>query len=229
MVLPDGVLAYRFLHSANLKEDETKLCRATITEFKYKDMKQKVLSLCGDRVTKLDSSVPIKDEPVFYGNTERNDFYKSNRNFNNNNSRGRSRGAYGNRRGAWGGEKKFNKGREFLTPQKRTNLVGADGKPSHCAVCQSIYHWASQCPEIHQNQKGNDQSTHFTQNVRVSDENNWVEDNNISLYEKNGQMKQLVGETIGCAVVDRVAQKQLRERNGWNATWSCLMNMIQGR
>ena len=53
MTLPDGVLAYRFLHSANLKEDEMKLCRATITDFTYNDMKQKVLSLHGDRVNIL--------------------------------------------------------------------------------------------------------------------------------------------------------------------------------
>ena len=46
MTLPEGVLAYRFLHSANLSTDEMNLCRATINEFKYSDMKNKVLSTC---------------------------------------------------------------------------------------------------------------------------------------------------------------------------------------
>ena len=50
MLLPEGVLAYRFLHTANLRDDEVKLCRATISEFKYKDMKAKILSLFGDKV-----------------------------------------------------------------------------------------------------------------------------------------------------------------------------------
>ena len=50
MELPDGVLAYRLLHSANLKEDEIKLCRATITAFTYEEMKRKVLSLFCDKV-----------------------------------------------------------------------------------------------------------------------------------------------------------------------------------
>jgi hypothetical protein len=68
MTLPDGVLAYRFLHSANLKDEEMKLCRATIAEFKYKDMQQKVCSLYGDQVDKAVPVQPnVKEEPVFYG------------------------------------------------------------------------------------------------------------------------------------------------------------------
>ena len=67
MVLPDGVLAYRFLHSANLKEDEVKLCRATISDFTYDEMKRKVLSLFGDKVQTNESQMSIKSEPVFYG------------------------------------------------------------------------------------------------------------------------------------------------------------------
>ena len=47
MVLPDSVLAYRFLHSASLKEDEVKLCRITIFD---DEMRYKVLSLFGDKV-----------------------------------------------------------------------------------------------------------------------------------------------------------------------------------
>ena len=65
MVLPDGVLAYRFLHSANLKEDEVKLCRATISDFTYDEMKRKVLSLFGDKVQTNESQMSIKSEPVF--------------------------------------------------------------------------------------------------------------------------------------------------------------------
>ena len=42
MTLPDGVLAYCVLKSANLNEEEMKLCRATITELKYDDMVKKL-------------------------------------------------------------------------------------------------------------------------------------------------------------------------------------------
>ena len=91
MTLPDGVLAYRFLHSANLKEDEMKLCRATIADFTYNDMKQKVLSLHGDRVNNpSEDAREIKEEPVFYGNNDRNNRgtqYNRGR-YNNSNRRG---------------------------------------------------------------------------------------------------------------------------------------------
>ena len=45
MELLHGVLAYHFLHSANLKDDEIKLCRATISDFTYDEMKKKVFSV----------------------------------------------------------------------------------------------------------------------------------------------------------------------------------------
>ena len=66
MVLPDGVLAYRFLHSANLKDEEIKLCRATISSFTYDEMKRKVLSLYGDKVQASSEGLHIKKEEVFY-------------------------------------------------------------------------------------------------------------------------------------------------------------------
>ena len=80
MELPDGVLAYRFLHSANLKEDEIKLCRATISDFTYEEMKRKVLSLFGDKVQSNPSAMTIKTEPVFYG--QQGNFKAANNNWN---------------------------------------------------------------------------------------------------------------------------------------------------
>ena len=57
------MLAYRFLQSANLKKEHMNLCRATIKEFKYEEMKRKVMSLYGDRVQ---MGAAVKEEPVFY-------------------------------------------------------------------------------------------------------------------------------------------------------------------
>ena len=78
MILPDGVLAYRFLHSANLKEDELKLCRATIADFTYEEMKRKILSLFGDKVHSHGDEMTVKTEPVFYGHQTSNKSYNSN-------------------------------------------------------------------------------------------------------------------------------------------------------
>ena len=63
MVLPDGVLAYRFLQSANLREEDMNLCRATIQNFTYNEMKKKVMALYGDRVQ---LGFTVKEEPVSY-------------------------------------------------------------------------------------------------------------------------------------------------------------------
>ena len=50
LTLPDGVLAYRVLNSANLGEEEMKLCRATISELKYETMVKQLIRIYGDSV-----------------------------------------------------------------------------------------------------------------------------------------------------------------------------------
>ena len=47
MTLPDGALAYRVLNSANLDQEEMKLCRATINELKYDAMVKQLLRIYG--------------------------------------------------------------------------------------------------------------------------------------------------------------------------------------
>ena len=51
MILPDGVLAYRVLNSANLNNDQMTLCRATMTELKYESMVKQLTRLFADSVT----------------------------------------------------------------------------------------------------------------------------------------------------------------------------------
>ena len=127
MNLPDGVLAYRFLHSANLQPDKMNLCRATINEFKYEEMKKKVLSLFGDKVHGLQSK--IKEEPIFYGGHT-------------NSYRG-YRGSYNNRgRGGKGSVVQRGWGNQHTMPQNsnKLNPPGKFGTPSTCAHCGAKYH-----------------------------------------------------------------------------------------
>ena len=75
MELPEGVKAYRLLHSANMSEEECRLCLATIKEFKYNDMKMQVMKICGDEVSSANSSfgsMTIKEEPVFLSENNKN-------------------------------------------------------------------------------------------------------------------------------------------------------------
>ena len=43
--LPDGVLAYRILKSANISDEKQMLCRATITNFTFDNMKKQMATL----------------------------------------------------------------------------------------------------------------------------------------------------------------------------------------
>ena len=123
MNLPDGVLAYRFLHSANLSEENMQLCRATIKEFTYAEMKTKVLSLFGDKVQSGMASLSIKEEPVFYGQSSQND-----KNWNSTKRYDGNRRGWKNKRGGRGGDNSGRGGRVHVTPQKPQNRRGADGK-----------------------------------------------------------------------------------------------------
>ena len=140
MKLPEGVLAYRFLHSANLSAEQMILCRATMTEFKYKEMKQKILNLYGDKVQNTIQQ-KIKEEPVFYGNSSQHSRGGYNRGYY---QRGASRGGRGGRVAQSSG----GRGQYYATQtQKQTNPPGRYGSPSTCAFCGSRYHWVKECPE----------------------------------------------------------------------------------
>ena len=226
MTLPDGVLAYRFLHSANLKEDEMKLCRATIADFTYNDMKQKVLSLHGDRVNNpSEDAREIKEEPVFYGNNDRNNRgtqYNRGR-YNNSNRRGSHDDGIGrnkdyNNRSNDGGNQSYRgrsndssrqrgagswRGRDSRAPQSQQNPLGRDGKPKACGTCSSTYHFARNCPESGTVRRG-DNAVNLAQNEDVTEDTS--EENpsnlvNLSFYESD-KLRRFVGETLGCGVVD---------------------------
>ena len=214
MILPDGVLAYRFLHSANLKDDEMKLCRATISEFTYDEMKRKVLSLYGDKVQGSNDGLQIKKEDVFYSRW--NDHHKpafdsvnkpydsnrSNRNWN----RGGGRG--GNRRG--GSDQERHGGRDHSTSQRKRNPLGANGRPKQCGICSSTYHFARDCPESQEDRGSSSNNVAFVQQEEES-ASSTNGDEVITLFQdtdnNNDCLKWFLGETIGCAVVDSGCSK----------------------
>ena len=90
--LPDGVLAYRVLNSANLSNEQMSLCRATMTDLTYAEMVKQLKRLFADAIT----STPVgahathqpKEEPVFYnenhnrfvyyGDSRRRNWYRGN-------------------------------------------------------------------------------------------------------------------------------------------------------
>ena len=84
MELPEGVLVYRLLQSANLSADDKRACVTSVVEFTYDHMKSTLLRICADEVTRKTenfSNLRIKEEECFYteGIPEENKtFYTSN-------------------------------------------------------------------------------------------------------------------------------------------------------
>ena len=61
MVLPDGVLAYAVLKCCNLSEEQSQICRATVTDLKYDDMKKQILKVASQCIAQSDTPA---QEPV---------------------------------------------------------------------------------------------------------------------------------------------------------------------
>ena len=208
MDLPDGVLAYRFLHSSNLKEGDMKLCRATISEFKYSEMKNRVLSMYGDKVQTSFDAVAVKPEPVFYGEN-RGSYNPYNHR---NNRRGWNRYTRGGTRG----------GNNFVQPPtKPTNPIGPNGRINLCAICGSKYHYARQCPDGQVDGQVKAQHVGLVEDIieNINLQNPNVENDEISLFQDtadNNSLKWFLGETLGCAVIDSGCSKTVAGKTWLN-------------
>ena len=118
--LPDPVVAYRLLESANLPANKSELIRTTISKLNYKLMKSQLRKLEDSAVrTQENVDLDIKEEP---SDTFFNRGYRR--------GRGRDRGSFG----SW---KRGNYSRGGGTGRGR----GA------CFVCKSVNHWANDCPQ----------------------------------------------------------------------------------
>ena len=179
MELPDGVLAYRVLNSANLTNEQMTLCRATMVDLKYNDMVKQLKRLFADAITSVPSTTTqaqaqAKEEPVFfnentdtnsvfYGDSRRRNWYRGNGN--------RRRGNFNQHARRGGSDDKG-----IMNP------VDREGNITRCRICESKYHWHNDCTV---KSKGPDKITLF-------------QANNI----ENEETKIFVGETLNCAVLD---------------------------
>ena len=164
MELPTGVLAYWLLKSEDISEDKQQLARATLPEFSYECMKRQLKAIY-DNLSQEISSAPVKVEPTYevkgYHRPGKDGYY----------SRGQSsNSSYGGR-----GRARFNRGgsqqntnwRNQSSDSRKQNPINTfSGKISRCAVCQSIYHWAKDCPHNESNRNQENKVTLFTQEAQ---------------------------------------------------------------
>ena len=190
MELPDGVLAYRVLNSANLTNEQMTLCRATMTDLKYDEMSKQLKRLFADAITSAPGAqaMPVqpKDEHIFYN--ENNDtnsavFYGDSR------RRSWYHGSGSRRRGNYNSQVKKGGSDE----KGILNPLDKDGNISRCRICDSKYHWQNVCPV---RSKTPDKITLF-------------QSNNI----ENEETKIFVGETLNCAVLDSACSQTVCGEN----------------
>ena len=198
--LPEAVLSYRALKSANLSSENEKLVRATVADINLKDMMLQIQKVVGVEAPKAvdspDRLVVIKQEPeinyvsepsVVEGESTsayqgEEAYYGQSYSGRGNQGRGIRRGGYGRRGGR---EARFNRG------NRKTNPPGPDGKTSTCAICGSFMHWVRNCP--HKEDTG--------KNGYVPPKDPEAEAH-IILMNLNEQSESLLGQTVGAAILD---------------------------
>lgn len=81
--------------------------------------------------------------------------------------------------------------RQKTPPQPGTNPLDRYGRRSKCAVCQSTYHWAKDCP-------------HKSESVKITEDKTDVEECNITLYTKESptDAEIFMTECFGSAIID---------------------------
>ena len=205
--LPEVVLAYRALKSADLGEENEKLVVATVRELTLKEMMLQIRKIMGIRpgmlVHSSTASVSVvKTEPLevqHWESTEKehqnpsDTLYSSGSQSNHRGNRGRYRGAFGGYGGSskGRGNNRGSVGRgKFAAKNLKQNPLGRDGKPSKCAVCGSIMHWVKNCPHADDAENDGDDSV-FEANIVL-----------MSQQGPAGGGPTLLGETLGSMVLD---------------------------
>ena len=75
MVLPDGVLAYAVLKCCNLSEEQSQLCRATVSELKYEDMKKQIIKVASQSVPQTGTQAQAATSSVTVNYSQNYEYY----------------------------------------------------------------------------------------------------------------------------------------------------------
>ena len=194
MDLPGGVLAYQLLKNARISEEKQQLARATIGDLTFENM-SKQLKAIHDHSDDKGTDLPIKVEPTFETESyeEQHAMYVNRGKWN--------RGFGRSRRGRYS-TKSFQGA--VAKNGRKLNPLDSAGNPTKCAVCQSIFHWAKDCPDSYENSKEEINVTLFT---------NEVHDSYIETF---------VGEILGLAVLDSGCTQSVCGK-GW---LQCYIDML---
>ena len=210
--LPEPVLAYRCLRSANLSDNYENIVKATVGNLTFKGMaaqlKKVMLGTTENPVTENPNNIQIKKESIAYSEEGATAESKSEHHDNEEVyygrwSRDQRGGSYRRGRGGrtrfrqnWGG-----RARKSYPSKRKTNPLGPDGKPSTCHNCGAFTHWARDCQEKPDEQ---DEDTGDSHIVTVLMSYNEIYEDVLMAHTggKPSSGTPLLGETIGCMILD---------------------------
>eukprot|EP00111_Clytia_hemisphaerica_P016506 TCONS_00048945-protein len=155
MILPDGILVYKFLNNANISDSHEKLIRATMTELSYNSMKDQLCKVFGDLSLSVSSNkskdVGAVNNPVKFESRNEMTFETPYRDRSNRGGRSRPNRGRFNFRGIGGRGQHGGAERRQQDGKPRRNPAGPDGAPSTCMVCGSVFHWVRDYPDSYDN------------------------------------------------------------------------------
>ena len=120
---------------------------------------------------------------------------------------GRARGRFINR----GGSQHNMDWRSQPSDQRKLNPVNSSGKVLRCSVCQSIYHFAKDCPHNEYNKLNENKVTLFTQEVQKCFIENFLgETLNLAVLD-SGCTKTVCGEEWLKCYIDTLSEREQKE------------------
>lgn len=155
MSLPDTVQAFKLLKACDLDLSDRKLVISSLATFTFKAMTDALLKILAGKLTASGSGngvgVGVKSEPVFVSEDsvcpgDRPGGVTGEAYFAGGEVRGRPRA-----RGFGGGARVRASGRSRARGSwRRQNPNDSEGKVSRCVVCDSMFHWARDCPDSYE-------------------------------------------------------------------------------
>lgn len=157
MELPDAVLSFKLLDSANLSARDRRLVLTAASDLKYATMKSSLKRIFGDSRTACDSDnsgatgISVKQESAFYTKNTRYTRYN---------------------------QKKYPSPSprvDSTQPLPGTNPLDRKGNRSQCSICRSTYHWVKDCPHKVETVKVTEDSTEENCNLTLFTKENAAE------------------------------------------------------
>ena len=213
-VMPDDLLAFRLLKSANLDSNHEQLIKATLPELKYEEIKKQLTKIFpgeGDMMGNDFSKMDIKsdtlqlqksqtkydsDEEVYFQNSRR--FQRNRNNYSPGRNRNQSPGKQGPSSNNWrddNASRPSNERAERYEDRQKghsvrfgKNPTDRNGKVTRCDICDSVNHWATNCPD----RESRDQDTLLVHEICLHQSETKDPEN----------LKQLTADSWSCGLLD---------------------------